>query len=288
MLRSAQRADAAVIAEYMSGPGARHHPAGEGRGVELVLGIEVQRGVHRPHPCLGGRLRAMQQMQEMPADAVVVGLHLDAACRCWRSDTSTAASGRGRPSAGRRCRARPVSLWSSFSGSMQPSADTPVRITSIGWVAAGSASSTLPHRRRACRAGPAAWPCRPASWAAFGRCAVDQQVGDLLELALLGDVEDVVAAVMQVVAGAADGAQRGVAGPATPDRATDFFGLFGRVSDMSVTFLICAGGPASEDSGLALQQSRRPATRRSGGAARPPAARRDPAPPRGSARPPSW
>ena len=33
-------------------------------------------------------------------------------------------------------------LWSSFSGSTQPSAETPVRITSIGCVAAGSASST--------------------------------------------------------------------------------------------------------------------------------------------------
>ena len=42
--------------------------------------------------------------------------------------------------------------------------------------------------------------------------AVHQQVGDLLELALLCDVEDVVAAVVQVVAGAPDGAQRGVAG----------------------------------------------------------------------------
>ena len=42
--------------------------------------------------------------------------------------------------------------------------------------------------------------------------AVDQQIGDLLELAALGDVEDVVAAVVQIVAGVADGAQRGVAG----------------------------------------------------------------------------
>ena len=42
--------------------------------------------------------------------------------------------------------------------------------------------------------------------------AVHQQVGDLLELAGLGDVEDVVAAIVQIVAGAADGAQRGVAG----------------------------------------------------------------------------
>jgi hypothetical protein len=36
----------------------------------------------------------------------------------------------------------PAAPCSSFSGSAQPSAETPVRITSIGWVAAGSASST--------------------------------------------------------------------------------------------------------------------------------------------------
>src|SRR5208282_3093808 len=42
--------------------------------------------------------------------------------------------------------------------------------------------------------------------------AMHEQVGDLLELALLGDVEDVVAAIVQVVAGTPDGAQRGVAG----------------------------------------------------------------------------
>jgi hypothetical protein len=32
-------------------------------------------------------------------------------------------------------------LWSSFSGSTQPSAETPVRITSIGCDPAGNASS---------------------------------------------------------------------------------------------------------------------------------------------------
>ena len=32
-------------------------------------------------------------------------------------------------------------LWSCASGSTQPSIDTPVRITSIGWAAAGICSS---------------------------------------------------------------------------------------------------------------------------------------------------
>ena len=48
----------------------------------------------------------------------------------------------------------PGRLWSSFSGSAQPRAETPVRITSIGWLAAGSCSSaafTLPGRPRRAR-----------------------------------------------------------------------------------------------------------------------------------------
>ncbi len=44
-----------------------------------------------------------------------------------------------------------------------------------------------------------------------GQLAVHQQVSDFFELAGGGEVEDVVAAVVQVVAGAADSAQRGVA-----------------------------------------------------------------------------
>ena len=41
---------APVIAEYMSRAGAGDDARGEGRGVELVLGVQDQRGVHRPHP----------------------------------------------------------------------------------------------------------------------------------------------------------------------------------------------------------------------------------------------
>ena len=40
---------------------------------------------------------------------------------------------------------------------------------------------------------------------------MNQQISDLLELAGLRDVENVVAAIVQIVAGTPDGAQRGVA-----------------------------------------------------------------------------
>ncbi|OIQ78143.1 hypothetical protein GALL_401620 [mine drainage metagenome] len=48
----------------------------------------------------------------------------------------------------------PAALWSSFSGITQPSTDTPVRSTSIGWAEGGSCSSAVftaagrPRRRR--------------------------------------------------------------------------------------------------------------------------------------------
>jgi hypothetical protein len=40
----------------------------------------------------------------------------------------------------------------------------------------------------------------------------DEQIGHFLELRFIGEVEDVVTAIVQVVARAADGAERGVPG----------------------------------------------------------------------------
>ena len=58
---------------------------------------------------------------------------------------------------------------------------------------------------------------------------MDQQMRDFLEFAGLGDIEDVVAPVMQVVAGAADRAQRGVAGDDARQGDRFFGGGFGVV-----------------------------------------------------------
>ena len=51
-----------------------------------------------------------------------------------------------------------------------------------------------------------------------GQSAVDEEVGDLLELAGGGEVEDVVATVVEVVAAAADGAESCVAGGGAGER----------------------------------------------------------------------
>jgi hypothetical protein len=53
---------------------------------------------------------------------------------------------------------------------------------------------------------------------------VHDEVGDLLEFAGLGDVEYVVAAVVQIVAGFTDGADCGVAGRSAGQR-NGFFGF---------------------------------------------------------------
>jgi hypothetical protein len=56
-----------------------------------------------------------------------------------------------------------------------------------------------------------------------GKLAVEEEIGDLFELAVGGEVEDVVAAIVEVVAVAADGAEGGVAG----GDAGEGYGFFG-------------------------------------------------------------
>ncbi len=57
--------------------GARNHPTGKGGGVKLVFGVQHQRDMHRLFPALRW-LFAVQQMQEVTADGVVIGFRLDA------------------------------------------------------------------------------------------------------------------------------------------------------------------------------------------------------------------
>ncbi len=53
-------------------------PGGEGGGVEFVLGVEDQGRVHGTNPLIRG-VSAVQEVEEMTADRIVVGLDLDAA-----------------------------------------------------------------------------------------------------------------------------------------------------------------------------------------------------------------
>jgi hypothetical protein len=140
VLRPTQGADAPGDGRVHVRPRAGDDAAGEGRGVELMLGVEDQAGVHGAHPAVRRRL-AVQQVQEVAADAVVVGLDLDAPA-VLASAASRAASSPGEAMRRSAISRAPGWLWSCASGRAQPSAETPVRMTSIGWAAAGICSRT--------------------------------------------------------------------------------------------------------------------------------------------------
>ena len=142
MLGAAQRADGARDAGIHVGAGARDDPGGERRGIELVFGIQVQRGMHGAHPARRG-FAAVQQVQEMRADGIIVGLHVDALPALRKVIPVAQHRTQGMPTGDPPDRARPRSCERRASGTQQPRADTPVRNTSIGWLLAGNCSSTV-------------------------------------------------------------------------------------------------------------------------------------------------
>ena len=114
---------------------------------------------------------AVQQMQEVPADRVVVGLDVDAPCRC-ATEVIPVQQHRAEAtrSAGRRCRARRRRCGRPSRAARSRAPSTPVRITSIGCVAGGHLLEHRPHRRRAGRAAPSASPCTPRARRGSAAC----------------------------------------------------------------------------------------------------------------------
>ncbi|KAG1437899.1 hypothetical protein G6F57_020074 [Rhizopus arrhizus] len=78
MLRAAQRADGAGNRREHVRTRAGDDACRERGRVELVLGVQVQGDVHRLDPFVAG-LFAVQQVQEVAADRVIVGFHVDGA-----------------------------------------------------------------------------------------------------------------------------------------------------------------------------------------------------------------
>ncbi len=106
-----------------------------------MLGIQHQRNMHRLFPALGW-LFTVQQMQEMAADGIIVGFRLNTfAVVAVVIPVKKDRAERGQQLIGNIARAGDG--MSLFSGRVQPSAETPVRITSIGCEAAGNASRTV-------------------------------------------------------------------------------------------------------------------------------------------------
>ena len=77
VFRTTQRPDGAGDGRIHIGPGTGNNARSKGRGIELMFGIQDQCSMHGPHPPLAGFL-AMQQMQEMTTDRIIVGLQFNA------------------------------------------------------------------------------------------------------------------------------------------------------------------------------------------------------------------
>ncbi|MNS54969.1 hypothetical protein D3C72_877900 [compost metagenome] len=207
MLRAAQCADGAADRRMHVRARAGNHAGREGGGVELVLRVEDQRGLHRAFPQLGRRL-AVQQVQEVGADGIIVRLHLDAAAVV----AVVIPVQQHRAEAGHQlvrdvARARRVVV---VLLGQHVAEDRHARAHHIHRVGAGR----YPFQRGLDVGGQAAQGLQlglVGGQFGLGRqLAVHQQMGDFLEFAGIGDVQDVVAAIVQVIAAAAHGAKRGI------------------------------------------------------------------------------
>ena len=178
-----QRADGAGDRRVHVRARARDHARGEGRGVELVLGVEDERGVHGAHPELRGLA-----CRAAGAGSGRRWSRRRSRRRCAgpsaRSGTSRAASSRSEAiSRSAMSRASASLCVLAFGQHASPAPSTPVRSTSIGCVEAGMHSRTVLHVR-----GNAAQRLELAlvggELGGVGELPVHQQVGDLLEFGL--------------------------------------------------------------------------------------------------------
>ena len=209
MFRTTQRADTAGDAAVHIRAGTGDHPRGESRRIELVLGIQVERGVHGADPGFT-RLLAMQQMEEMPADGIVVGFHLDAlAVVAEVVPVQQRGTQRSHQLVGNVTSARVIVVVLFWRHATQ------YRHSRAHHIHRMSRRRQLFKRNLQCRRQPAQGlelGLVAGQFGDVGQLAVHQQMGDFLELAAVGKVQHVIAAVVQVVTGAAHGAQGSVAG----------------------------------------------------------------------------
>ena len=143
VLGTAQRADRAGDARMHVAAGAGDHARGERRGVELMLGVQHQRLVQRLGMQLARRL-AVQQVQEMRGDRIVVRLAVDPAAVA--GEMPPVQEHRTEARHQRSAMSRASSPGESRSGSTVPSTEQPVRSTSIGCALAGTSSSASLQR----------------------------------------------------------------------------------------------------------------------------------------------
>ena len=177
--------------------------------------------MHGAHGLVAGRL-AVQQVQEMAADRIVVGFHLDApSVLAVVKPVEQHGAERGDQAVGDVARAGQVVVV--FLGECSAEHGAP-RAHHVHRMRGGGDALQRGFDGLRQTAQRFQLELVVGELARIGQCAVDQQVSDLLEFALLGDIENVVAAVVEVIAAAADGAQRGIAG-GDAGQGNGFFGF---------------------------------------------------------------
>ena len=223
VLGAFESADGSGDAGVEVGAGAGDDAGSEGGGVELVLGVEDERGVHGADP-LGGGGMAVEEMEEVGADAVVLCFNGDAAAvACEVVPVEEDGAERGKEAVGDEegggCG---VGLGFGLDGGEHGDAD----VEDVHGVrgAGDLLEGDFDGLGKAAQAAQALLVV--GELGGGGEMAVEQEVGDLFELAVGGELMDVVAAVVEIVAGSADGAEGGVAG-GDAGEGYGFFGLEG-------------------------------------------------------------
>ena len=174
-----------------------------------MLGVKIERGVHRAHPQRRRRL-AVQQMQEVSADRVVVGFDLDAlAVVAPVIPVEQHRSERGHQPVGDVARTGDAVIVPLGKHRAQRRNRRAHDVH--GMRCCGDELEDLAHRLRDATQSPQLGLVR-GELGPGRKLAVHEQVRDFLEFAGVGDVENVVAAVVQIVARAADRAKCGVPG----------------------------------------------------------------------------
>ena len=138
---------APVIAEYMSEPVPAMTRAANVDALNSCSAYRIERRVHRAAPTVADGARAVQQVQEVAADRVVVGLDVDPpAVVAPVIPVQQHRAERGHQPVGDVARAgRAVVVAFGQHGARAPR--RAVRITSIGCAAAGSLLQRDLHRR---------------------------------------------------------------------------------------------------------------------------------------------
>ena len=208
VFRTFERADGAGDAGIHIRTRTGNHAGGEGGGVKLMFRIQNQRNVHGFNLRFG-RAFAVQQVQEVAADGFFLAFDVDtfAVVRILIPVEQDAAEAGDEFVRNVACFAVGMAFAFRMNAAEHGHAGTHhvhrMCVRRQGFQHFNHADRQTAHGFEFGFIG--------GEFKFVGQMTVYQQVGDFFKLALLRQIEDVVTAVAQIVAGAADGTQRGIA-----------------------------------------------------------------------------